>query len=73
MAAESQGIVIAGFSLRYPLLQLLETLETASPVEPNEVQTGACENGYSAAIVVLSGFPVVMEKFLALRGDPLRG
>lgn len=45
MAADSQGIVIAGFSLIYPLLQLLETLETASPLEPNEVQTGAWENG----------------------------
>jgi hypothetical protein len=50
------GIAIAGFSLIYPLLQLLETLETAPPVEPNEVQTRARENGYSAAIVVLSVF-----------------
>ena len=56
MTADSQGIVDAGFSLLYPLLQLLETLETASPVKPNEVQTGAWENGYSAAIVVLSVF-----------------
>jgi hypothetical protein len=56
MAADSQGIVIAGFSLLHPLLQLLETLETASPVKASEVQTGAWENGYSAAIVVLSVF-----------------
>jgi hypothetical protein len=54
MAAGSQGISVAGFSLISPLLQLVETLETASPVEPNEVQTGGWENGYSAAIVVLS-------------------
>jgi hypothetical protein len=56
MAADSQSIEIAGFSLLYPLMQLLETLEAASPVKPNEVQTGAWENGYSAAIVVLSVF-----------------
>jgi hypothetical protein len=51
-----QGITIAGLNLLHPLLQLLETLETTPPVEPNEVQTGAWENGYSAAIVVLSVF-----------------
>jgi hypothetical protein len=56
MAADSQGIEIAGFSLIHPLLWLLETLETAPPVEPNEVQTDARENGYSPAIVVLSVF-----------------
>jgi hypothetical protein len=55
MSTGSTGYLsIIGFSLIEPLFSLVETLEAAESKEPNEVQTGRQENGYSAAIVVLS-------------------
>jgi hypothetical protein len=55
MPTRSTGYLsIVGFSLVEPLLHLVDTLEAMELKEPNEVQTGGQENGYSAAIVVLS-------------------
>ena len=36
------------------MLNLLEELESTTATEPNEVQTGSQENGYSCAIVILA-------------------
>jgi hypothetical protein len=55
MPTRSTGYLsIVGFSLVEPLLHLVDTLESMEPKEPSEVQTGGQENGYSAAIIVLS-------------------
>jgi hypothetical protein len=43
-----------GFQLIQPMLDLIEELGDGKVGYPNEVQTSVWENGYSAAIVVLS-------------------
>lgn len=47
-------VSIIGTSFIEPLLTLIDTLDSMEQCEPNEVQTSRGENGYSAAIIVLS-------------------
>jgi hypothetical protein len=55
MTQNSQDYVsVIGFSLIQPVIALVEKLESSAVVEPNEVQTGQRENGYSSAVVALS-------------------
>lgn len=51
----SRGYVSSiGFQLIQPMLDLVEELGDGKVGYPNEVQTSVWENGYSAAIIVLS-------------------
>jgi len=57
MEDNSRGYVsVIGGNLIQPILDLVQSLESKSIVEPNEVQTGQEENGFSCAIVTLSVF-----------------
>jgi len=54
MAKTEVGYVsVVGPALIQPVLDMVERLESNSPVIPNEVQTGQSENGYSLAIIVM--------------------
>ena len=56
---ESQGYVsIIGFNYLEPICSLLEKLESLDSRGPNEVQASQLENGYSAAIIVITVFLV---------------
>jgi len=55
MASNSVGTVsVLGVNLLEPTLELIERLEAAPAVEPNEVQAGPLENGLSCGIVTLT-------------------
>ncbi len=55
MTSSSVGIIsVIGINLLEPILALVEKLESMPLVEPNEVQVGPQENGYSCAIVTLT-------------------
>jgi hypothetical protein len=49
-------VTVIGANLIEPILMLIEELETKPATEPNEVQTGQRENGFSCAIITLSVF-----------------
>jgi hypothetical protein len=52
---EPEGYVsIIGFSYLNPIARLLETLESFDSKGPNPVQVSIVENGYSAAIIILT-------------------
>jgi hypothetical protein len=52
---EPEGYVsIIGFSYLSPIAKLLETLESLESKGPNPVQTSTLENGYSAAVIILT-------------------
>lgn len=74
MCAQPFGYVsVIGVSLLEAVVDLVGRLEATPPIPPNEVQTSQLENGYAAAIVVLSA--AVMESALNrtryVRGDGL--
>src|SRR5688500_13274493 len=55
MTSSSVGIIsVIGINLLEPILALVEKLESTPLIEPNEVQVGPQENGYSCAIVTLN-------------------
>jgi len=55
MSNNHQGYVSAiAIGLFEPIFRLIENLQSIDPIEPNEVQTGSQENGYSCGIIVLS-------------------
>lgn len=55
MENNSTGYIsVIGFNLIEPILELVKKLESACVAEPNEVQTGQHENGFSCGIVALS-------------------
>lgn len=49
-------VSVIGGNLIQPLLDLVQLLESKPKVEPNEVQTGQEENGFSCAIITLNLF-----------------
>ena len=50
--SENSYIPIIGNSMLYPIIDLFEKIEDVKG--PNEVQASSYENGYSAAIILLS-------------------
>jgi hypothetical protein len=62
---------IIGMSYLHPVTSLLEILEDSSPRGPNEVQASSYENGYSAAIIVLTVLLLesVLSRTQYMRGD----
>jgi hypothetical protein len=62
---------IIGMSYLHPITSLLEILEDSNPRGPNEVQASPYENGYSAAIIVLTVLLLesVLSRTQYMRGD----
>jgi hypothetical protein len=55
MTQNSEDYVsVIGFTLIQPTIELVEKLESWAVVEPNEVQTGRNENGYSCSVIALA-------------------
>src|SRR3989344_8539750 len=55
-------VSVIGTSYLYPIASLLDALLVFEPKGPNEVQASSVENGYSAAIIVLT--VLMIESFI---------
>jgi hypothetical protein len=74
MSAQASGYVsVIGFSLLEAVVDLVGRLEGTPTIQPNEVQASQLENGYAAAIVVLSAAVVesALNRTRYVRGDGL--
>jgi hypothetical protein len=64
-------VSVIGANLIEPILELVQKLEAKPIIEPNEVQTGPYENGFSCAIITLSLFLLesAFNRTKYIRGD----